>query len=145
MSEEDISRVKEIAKCYSWFNRERKRADFLDEEEVMNLTVHAGDLNEEERRSVKRHIEVTIERLENLPRPAHCAASQSTPVRHEHMDGSGHPRGLIRGRMSVQPRCMGIANIFEALTARNRPHKKGMSLTEALEILGKKAPQSHRP
>ena len=53
------------------------------------------------------------------------------------MDGKGYPRGLKREQMSVQARCMGIADIFEALTAKDRPYKKGKTLTEALTILGK--------
>jgi HD-GYP domain-containing protein (c-di-GMP phosphodiesterase class II) len=53
------------------------------------------------------------------------------------MDGKGYPRGLRREQMSVQARVMGIADIFEALTAKDRPYKKGKTLTEALTILGK--------
>ena len=56
---------------------------------------------------------------------------------HERMDGKGYPRGLTRDQMSVQARCMGIADIFEALTARDRPYKKGKTLTQSLTILGK--------
>jgi HD-GYP domain-containing protein (c-di-GMP phosphodiesterase class II) len=53
------------------------------------------------------------------------------------MDGKGYPRGLTREQMSVQARVMGIADIFEALTAKDRPYKKGKTLTESLTILGK--------
>ena len=53
------------------------------------------------------------------------------------MDGKGYPRGLTRDQMSVQARVMGIADIFEALTAKDRPYKKGKTLTESLTILGK--------
>jgi HD-GYP domain-containing protein (c-di-GMP phosphodiesterase class II) len=53
------------------------------------------------------------------------------------MDGKGYPRGLTRDQMSVQARVMGIADIFEALTAKDRPYKKGKTLTEALTILGR--------
>jgi HD-GYP domain-containing protein (c-di-GMP phosphodiesterase class II) len=53
------------------------------------------------------------------------------------MDGKGYPRGLVREQMSVQARMMGIADIFEALTARDRPYKHGKTLTESLTILGK--------
>ena len=53
------------------------------------------------------------------------------------MDGKGYPKGLSRDQMSVQARVMGIADIFEALTARDRPYKKGKTLTESLDILGK--------
>ena len=53
------------------------------------------------------------------------------------MDGKGYPKGLTREQMSVPARCMGIADIFEALTAKDRPYKKGKTLSESLEILGK--------
>jgi HD-GYP domain-containing protein (c-di-GMP phosphodiesterase class II) len=53
------------------------------------------------------------------------------------MDGNGYPRGLTRQQMSVPARVMGIADIFEALTAKDRPYKKGKTLTESLHILGK--------
>jgi HD-GYP domain-containing protein (c-di-GMP phosphodiesterase class II) len=53
------------------------------------------------------------------------------------MDGKGYPKGLTREEMSVPARVMGIADIFEALTARDRPYKKGKTLSESLEILGR--------
>jgi HD-GYP domain-containing protein (c-di-GMP phosphodiesterase class II) len=53
------------------------------------------------------------------------------------MDGKGYPRGLAREQMSVPARVMGIADIFEALTAKDRPYKEGKTLTESLTILGK--------
>jgi HD-GYP domain-containing protein (c-di-GMP phosphodiesterase class II) len=59
------------------------------------------------------------------------------------MDGKGYPRGLTREQMSVQARVMGIADIFEALTAKDRPYKKGKTLSESLEILGKFSLNGH--
>ena len=53
------------------------------------------------------------------------------------MDGNGYPRGLKRDQMPVQARCMAIADIFEALTAKDRPYKSGKTLSESLAILGK--------
>jgi HD-GYP domain-containing protein (c-di-GMP phosphodiesterase class II) len=55
---------------------------------------------------------------------------------HERMDGKGYPRGLTREQMSIQARVMGIADIFEALTAKDRPYKRGKTLSESLRILG---------
>ena len=59
------------------------------------------------------------------------------------MDGKGYPKSLIREQMSVQACIMGIADIFEALTARDRPYKKGKTLTEALRILGFMCEDNH--
>jgi HD-GYP domain-containing protein (c-di-GMP phosphodiesterase class II) len=130
--------VKAIATRYRWRNGEGERADFLTEEEVRNLTIRSGTLTAEERQTINHHIEVTIQMLESLPWPRHLKnVPEYAGGHHERMDGKGYPRGLKREQMSVQARCMGIADIFEALTAKDRPYKKGKTLTESLTILGK--------
>ena len=76
--------------------------------------------------------------LEALPWPKHLKnVPEYAGGHHERMDGRGYPLGLTREQMSVQARVMGIADIFEALTAKDRPYKKGKTLTEALTILGR--------
>jgi hypothetical protein len=138
MKDDDIARVKAIAARYRWRNGEGERSDFLTEEEVRNLTIRAGTLTAEERQIINHHIEVTIQMLESLPWPRHLKnVPEYAGGHHERMDGKGYPRGLKREQMSVQARCMGIADIFEALTAKDRPYKKGKTLTESLTILGK--------
>jgi HD-GYP domain-containing protein (c-di-GMP phosphodiesterase class II) len=138
MKDEDIARVKAIAARYSWRNGDGERADFLTEEEVRNLTIRSGTLTADERQVINHHIEVTIQMLESLPWPRHLKnVPEYAGGHHERMDGKGYPRGLKREQMSVQARCMGIADIFEALTAKDRPYKKGKTLTESLTILGK--------
>jgi HD-GYP domain-containing protein (c-di-GMP phosphodiesterase class II) len=138
MKDEDITRVKAIAARYRWRNGDGERADFLTEEEVRNLTIRSGTLTAEERQIINHHIEVTIQMLESLPWPRHLKnVPEYAGGHHERMDGKGYPRGLKREQMSVQARCMGIADIFEALTAKDRPYKKGKTLTESLTILGK--------
>jgi HD-GYP domain-containing protein (c-di-GMP phosphodiesterase class II) len=75
--------------------------------------------------------------LEALPWPKHLRnVPEFAGGHHERMDGKGYPRGLKREEMSVQARIMGIADIFEALTAKDRPYKSGKTLTESLHILG---------
>jgi len=138
MKDEDIARVKAIAQRYRWRNGDGERSDFLTEEEVRNLTIRSGTLTAEERQIINHHIEVTIQMLESLPWPRHLKnVPEYAGGHHERMDGKGYPRGLKREQMSVQARCMGIADIFEALTAKDRPYKKGKTLTESLTILGK--------
>jgi len=138
MKDEDIARVKAIAARYDWRNGEGERASILTEEEVRNLTIRSGTLTAEERQVINHHIEVTIQMLESLPWPRHLKnVPEYAGGHHERMDGKGYPRGLKREQMSVQARCMGIADIFEALTAKDRPYKKGKTLTESLTILGK--------
>jgi len=111
--------------------------DFLTDDEIENLTIRAGTLTEAERRIINQHIDITIRMLESLPWPRHLKqVPEYAGGHHERMDGAGYPRGLTREQMSVQARIMGIADIFEALTARDRPYKKGKTLTESLHILG---------
>ncbi len=105
---------------------------------MKNLTIRSGTLTQEERQIINHHIEVTIKMLESLPWPKHLKnVPEYAGGHHERMDGNGYPRGLTRKQMSVQARVMGIADIFEALTAKDRPYKKGKTLTESLHILGK--------
>jgi HD-GYP domain-containing protein (c-di-GMP phosphodiesterase class II) len=138
MKDEDVARVQAIARRYHWRNGDGKRSDFLSEEEIRNLTIRYGTLTTDERQIINHHIEVTIQMLESLPWPRHLKnVPEYAGGHHERMDGKGYPRGLKREQMSVQARCMGIADIFEALTAKDRPYKKGKTLTESLTILGK--------
>jgi len=137
MSDDDVARVRRIA-AYRWRDMTGHEANFLSEDEVRNLTIRAGTLTEEERKIINHHIVATIKMLEALPWPRHLTrVPEYAGGHHERMDGKGYPRGLTREQMSVQARCMGIADIFEALTARDRPYKKGKTLSESLAILGR--------
>jgi len=138
MKPEFQRRVKAISAKYAWRNVDGIDTDFLTPDELENLIVRAGTLTAAERRIINHHIEVTIEMLETLPWPRHLKnVPEYAGGHHERMDGKGYPRGLKREQMSIQARCMGIADIFEALTAGDRPYKDGMTLSESLTILGK--------
>ncbi len=138
MRDEDVERVKHIASAYRWTDPAGNECNFLSDDEAKNLTIRAGTLTMEERTVINHHIDVTINMLEALPWPKHLTrVPEYAGGHHERMDGKGYPRGLTRAQMSVQARCMGIADIFEALTAKDRPYKKGKTLTESLNILGK--------
>ena len=143
MAPEDQERVRRIART-RWTGPDGQEQDLLSAEEVLNLTVRFGTLTEEERKIINNHIVVTIRMLESLPWPKHLKnVPEYAGGHHERMDGKGYPRGLTREQMSVQARIMAIADIFEALTARDRPYKKGKTLSEALHILGKFALNGH--
>ena len=137
MSPGDQERVRGIAKKYRWRNPAGAEVDFLTPDEIENLTIRGGTLTAAERQIINHHVSVSIQMLEALPWPRHL---QNVPEyaggHHERMDGKGYPRGLTREQMSVQARIMGIADIFEALTAKDRPYKPGKTLTESLHILG---------
>ena len=82
--------------------------------------------------------------LEALPWPRHLArVPEYAGGHHERMDGKGYPRGLTRRQMSWQARMMGIADIFEALTAPDRPYKPAKTLSESLAILGRMRENGH--
>jgi HD-GYP domain-containing protein (c-di-GMP phosphodiesterase class II) len=136
MRPEDQERVKDIA-GYRWIGPDGYDGDFLTADEVENLTIRAGTLTSDERDIINNHISVTIRMLESLPWPTHLEqVPEYAGGHHERMDGKGYPRGLRGDEMSVQARIMAIADIFEALTAKDRPYKKGKTLSESLEILG---------
>ncbi|TMG74554.1 MAG: GAF domain-containing protein [Betaproteobacteria bacterium] len=143
MRDDDIEHVKRVAK-YRWRDVSGHEAEFLTADEVKNLTIRAGTLTEEERKVINHHIVATIRMLEALPWPKHLVnVPEYAGGHHERMDGKGYPKGLTREQMSVQARCMGIADIFEALTAKDRPYKKGKTLSESLEILGRMKQNQH--
>jgi HD-GYP domain-containing protein (c-di-GMP phosphodiesterase class II) len=143
MRDEDVDRVRRIGQ-YRWRDFAGHEAHFLTEDEVRNLTIRSGTLTEEERKVINHHIVATIRMLEALPWPKHLTkVPEYAGGHHERMDGKGYPKGLTREQMSVQARCMGIADIFEALTAKDRPYKKGKTLSESLEILGRMKLNNH--
>lgn len=142
MRPEDQQRVMEISRR-NW-KLKGKSQPFLSENEVENLNIARGTLTNAEREIINNHIVVTIDMLEKLPYPkALRRVPEYAGGHHERMDGKGYPRGLTREQMSIPARMMGIADIFEALTARDRPYKKAKTLTESLFILGKMKMDHH--
>jgi HD-GYP domain-containing protein (c-di-GMP phosphodiesterase class II) len=138
MTADDQERVSRIGKGYQWADIEGRQSSFLTDDEQENLSIRAGTLTQKEREIINYHIVATIKMLEQLPWPKHLRkVPEYAGGHHERMDGKGYPKGLRREQMSVQARVMGIADIFEALTARDRPYKRGKTLSESLEILGK--------
>ena len=136
MSEDKVERVRRIAHQYQWRNVEGVQTDFLTADETENLSIRKGTLTTAEREIINHHIVATIKMLEKLPWPRHLKnVPEFAGGHHERMDGKGYPKGLTREQMSVQARIMGIADIFEALTASDRPYKLGMKLSQAMQIM----------
>ncbi len=137
MREEDHERIMSIAN-YELIDAAGNTTKFLTDDEVYNLTIQRGTLTPEERGVINNHIAVTIQMLEALPYPKDLMrVPEYAGGHHERMDGKGYPKGLTRDEMSIPARMMGIADIFEALTAEDRPYKKAKTLSETLTILGK--------
>jgi HD-GYP domain-containing protein (c-di-GMP phosphodiesterase class II) len=138
-----VDRVRAIGR-QRWTDLSGHEANFLSEDEVKNLTIRAGTLSAEEREVINHHIVSTITMLEALPWPKHLKnVPEFAGGHHERMDGKGYPKGLTGEQMSIQARIMGIADIFEALTAKDRPYKKGKTLSESLQILGQMSQTGH--
>jgi len=136
MDEAHQQRVRDIGN-YRWVNAYGVDSRFFDDNEIENLTIAKGTLTPAEREVINNHMAVTIKMLDQLPFPKHLEnVPEYAGGHHERMDGKGYPKGLTREQMSLQARMMGIADIFEALSASDRPYKTGKPLTECLRILG---------
>ncbi|AXA89774.1 HD domain-containing phosphohydrolase [Massilia sp. YMA4] len=143
MPDEDEQRVHQIA-ARRWTGPDGVEQPFLSADEVANLTVRYGTLTAEERTIINNHIVMTVRMLESLPWPKHLRrVPEFAGGHHERMDGKGYPKGLRGDEMSIPARVMAIADIFEALTASDRPYKTPKTLTEALQILGRFSLNGH--
>ena len=112
--------------------------------EIYNLSIRRGTLTAEERYHINDHIVQTIIMLEALPYPKHLRrVPEWAGGHHEKMDGTGYPRGLKRDQMSSPARIMMIADIFEALSARDRPYKARKKLSECIDIMAHMSREGH--
>ena len=135
MSGDKKDRVKKIAK-YRWKDNGESK-NFLSDDEVKNLCIAKGTLTAEERKIINDHIVHTIDMLQQLPYPNHLKnVPEFAGGHHEKLDGTGYPMGLTKDEMSIQAKAMAIADVFEALTARDRPYKEGKALSMAMRIMG---------
>jgi len=143
MAEENKQRIRDIAK-YQWPDANEDWHPMLSEDEVHNLCIERGTLSQEERQVINDHMKVTIDMLEGLPFPKQLQrVPEYAGGHHEKMNGSGFPRGLTREQMSVPARMMAVADIFEALTAKDRPYKDPMKISTSLNIMRKMVDDQH--
>ena len=133
-----------IAADNPWGFRMEAPELLYDRGELHNLAVARGTLTEEERYKINEHIVQTIIMLSRLPFPKTLReVPELAGGHHEKMDGTGYPRRLQRDEMSLLARMMAIADIFEALTAADRPYKKGKTLSEAIRIMAAMKKDGH--
>ncbi len=143
MQDAQLKVIQDLA-TRTWTPVGEAERSFLSADELENLTIRKGTLTRAEREIINHHIVVTIKMLEALPWPKHLMrVPEYAGGHHERMDGKGYPRGLKREEMSIQARIMGIADIFEALTAGDRPYKLGKPLSESIRILGLMMQDNH--
>jgi HD-GYP domain-containing protein (c-di-GMP phosphodiesterase class II) len=139
----DLKRIKELSENV-YENSVGESVHLLNDNEVENLQISRGTLNRKEREIINNHVSMTIKMLESLPYPKHLKnVPEFAGCHHEKMDGTGYPNKLKGNQMSIPARMIAIADIFEALTAGDRPYKKGMSLSRALKILGRMKLENH--
>lgn len=140
---EHIEAIDEIAQI-KWLTASGQEKSALTEKEIHMLRTSRGTLTNEERQIINNHVSVTLKILKELPYPKNLKnVPELAGSHHEKMDGSGYPRGLTRNQVSLPARMIAIADIFEALTASDRPYKKSMSISQALSILGQMKMDGH--
>ncbi|MBF0632839.1 MAG: GAF domain-containing protein [Magnetococcales bacterium] len=136
MSPERQNRIKAIG-MRQWVNGVGEQVNFLTDNEIENLNIPKGTLTSEERQVINHHVVATKNMLKKLPFPKHLSrVPEMAGSHHEMMNGKGYPDGLTRDQMSIGARIMAIADVFEALTANDRPYKPAKTLSESLKILG---------
>lgn len=139
---EKAEHIKEIAKRKIKING--KEENFLTDNEVYNLTINKGTLTSEEREIINNHVVVTYKMLTQLPFPKKL---KKVPIyaatHHEKLDGSGYPFHFKSEELPLQTRIMTLADIFEALSACDRPYKKAKTLSECVKILGFMVKDNH--
>jgi HD-GYP domain-containing protein (c-di-GMP phosphodiesterase class II) len=142
MDEKMLDRLKNIA-GRKW-NLGGDLLNLLSDDEVYNLSIPLGTLTDKEKEIIKNHVTVTHKMLCQLPFPkklrhvSHYASSH-----HERMDGAGYPFGLRGNEIPLQARIIALADVFDALTAKDRPYKKEKTLSEAIKIMGYMVKDNH--
>lgn len=134
MSADLVARIKDIAQR-KWIC-DGQEMPLLTDNEVFNLTIGRGTLTNDEREIINKHAIVTHKMLSQLPFPKHLKnIPRFAAAHHEKINGTGYPFRLKGGDIALQARILAIADIFEALTAFDRPYRKGKTLAEALKIM----------
>jgi HD-GYP domain-containing protein (c-di-GMP phosphodiesterase class II) len=135
LANDKITRLQSIA-ARKWLMDDQWQP-LLNEEELKNLSIRQGTLTDEERNVINNHATVTYKMLSQLPFPRKMRhVADYAADHHEKIDGSGYPRGLKGDQISLQSRILALADVFEALTAKDRPYKKGKKLSEVMKIMG---------
>jgi len=131
---EDVDRVLDIEKKNYYINN--TKYIIITEDEAYNLSIQRGTITSEEREIINDHAKITLKILNQLPFPKkYSSVPEISGNHHEKINGKGYPRGLKGDQISFEARILAIADIFEALTASDRPYKKANTLSAAMKIL----------
>ena len=136
LKEGDFTRIMDISKR-SYRDLCGHEHPLLTEGEVVSLQVTRGSLHEKEIEEIRSHVVHTKEFLSSIPWGKNFAnIPEIAGAHHEKLNGKGYPKGISSGQIPLGSKIMTIADIFDALTARDRPYKKAMPIARALDILG---------
>jgi HD-GYP domain-containing protein (c-di-GMP phosphodiesterase class II) len=142
MDKEMLDRLKNISER-KW-NLGGDLRNLLSDDEVYNLSIPLGTLTDREKEIVKNHATVTHKMLCQLPFPKKLRnVSYYASSHHERIDGAGYPFGLKGNAIPLQARIIALADVFDALTAKDRPYKKEKTLSEAIKIMGNMVKDNH--
>jgi len=142
LKDDAIQRLGEIAQRH--FQGNGEKIPCLTTNELENLAIRKGTLTNNEREIINNHATMTIRILNQLPWPRKLSrVPEIAGGHHEKLDGSGYPNGLKWDELSLQARILAVADVFEALSARDRPYKEPMSLSKAIQILGFMVKDNH--
>ena len=143
ISAEHERRIRNIAGT-TWSDAAGNEIPLLTADEVYNLGTPRGTLNPQERKIVEDHAAHTLAALANIAFPSALRnVTEYAGSHHERMDGSGYPRGLTREQLSIPARIIAIADIFEALTAPDRPYRKPGTLNWAIGVMHRMKLDNH--
>ena len=136
MRPEDQEQIQRIA-AHRWVGPDGQEQNFLSEDEARNLCIAKGTLNPDERIIIEEHVALTLRMLSTLPWPTTLRnVPEYAGCHHEQLDGRGYHRGLGEAELPTPARIICLADVFEALTASDRPYKPGKPLSEVMNILG---------
>lgn len=141
--DELIDTVKKIS-TYFYTDYKGNYQSLVEPEELANLSIRRGTLNEEERKIMESHVYYSKEMLSGLPFPKNMSrVPEFAGGHHEKLNGKGYPNGLKGDEVPLGTRILSLADVFEALTAPDRPYKKVMPLSQALSIMRNMVKDEH--
>jgi response regulator RpfG family c-di-GMP phosphodiesterase len=135
LDEEAAEVLEEIAR-HTFIDPDGKEQAYLTPHELHFLQIRRGSLDENERRQIQAHVVHSYDFLLNIPWTEELARiAEIVRGHHEKLDGSGYPDGVTGDQLSLETRIMTVCDIFDALTASDRPYKKAMPVEKALQVL----------
>jgi hypothetical protein len=144
LAEDAPERLREIADTYKWVDLQGHEHPLIEEKELLALSVKRGSLTDKERVEIESHVSHTYKFLSLMPWTKQFSQlALIAGAHHERLNGTGYPRKLTADEIPIQSKMMAIADIYDALTASDRPYKKAVPVDKALDILHQEAAAEH--